>query len=187
MSYFVIAMRVLIAGAFAVAAISKLSSTASLAAFERSLRRIGAVPASMLRPATGLVVTGEMVVPVLLLWPSTITIGFAVAAAMLAAFAIAVAVSMRRGLREPCRCFGASRASLGALHLWRNLALLASSATAAVLHEATSATPETGRALLAIALGVVALVVLLLLEDIAAVFGTATSVATPAPGRRSIT
>jgi hypothetical protein len=92
------------------------------------------------RPAALLVVLGEAaVVPLLALpAPAAHRTGLALAAALLGAFAAAIALSLRRGSRTPCRCFGASATPLGPRHVVRNLLLTAGAAAGAVAPASTA-------------------------------------------------
>ncbi len=50
-------------------------------------------------------------------------LGFVLAAVLLAAFSAGTYLALRRGINEPCRCFGTSDSPLGPAQLARNLLL----------------------------------------------------------------
>ncbi|MEV1142788.1 MauE/DoxX family redox-associated membrane protein [Micromonospora sp. NPDC049799] len=102
---------------------------AAHAAFRASLPRTLGVPAGFARPLAVGVVTAEVVTAVTLVAalavPALAPAGYVLAAALLGAFTAAVAVMIRRGVREPCRCFGATDDPPGPAHLARNVGLTA--------------------------------------------------------------
>jgi hypothetical protein len=72
---------------------------------------------------TWLLVAGEVTVVALLVVPVTRPWGLAGAAAMLTGFAVAVGLSVRRGVQARCACFGSAGPVLRAHHAWRNAVL----------------------------------------------------------------
>lgn len=128
----------------AVAVTFGMSAAAKLAdpgAFRRSLPATLGVPplrANRLAPA---VVAAELaVLPPLVLgvwWAPAALVGFALAAALLVAFTAALLSMIRRGVTEPCHCFGAQDSPPGRLDLVRN-GLLAGFAVAGLVVVAVS-------------------------------------------------
>jgi len=126
---------VLVAGAtlwlvFAVSAVSKIRTRAAYAAFVASTGRLLPAGSRWVRQAALLVVVAEVAVVVLL--PVLPALGLAIAAVLLAAFTVAIAGAVRRGVTAPCRCFGSSARPLGVAQAVRNgvLAVLATGGAA---------------------------------------------------------
>ncbi|MEV0265426.1 MauE/DoxX family redox-associated membrane protein [Streptomyces sp. NPDC050617] len=129
-----VSCRTLLVVVFAVAVVSKLSSAESFSAFVRSVRELAGLSPSRGRAAARLVVGAEAAGAVLLMLPRPRPLtmaGFVLLGCLLGAFTIAMAASLRRGLRVPCRCFGASTSSAGALPLVRNGLLIVAAVTGA--------------------------------------------------------
>jgi hypothetical protein len=172
MAYVVLSTRVLLGAVFAASALTKLRSADAFAEFTASVGRLGRLPASRVRPAAMAVAAGEVTVPVLLAVPAAgaTGLGFALAAVLLTAFAVAIARSLRRGPAPPCRCFGSSSTPIGRHHVARNLVLIAA-ATAGVLGVVVSAgageavTTPAGAAVAA-ASGLVAALFTITLDDL---------------------
>ena len=116
----VLALRLLLAAVFAVAAVAKLADPATLRA---TLVRFGLpgplAPAALLLPAAELAVTAALLSSQLAWFGSLAALG------LLALFSAAIAVQLARGRRPECNCFGALHARpIGPATLVRNLALL---------------------------------------------------------------
>jgi hypothetical protein len=124
--YVELACRLLIATVFLGALASKVYSRAAFGAFVTSLRRMAVLPDAAAPLAARLSVTGEALVAVLLLLPGRWlgAAGFLLAVGLLGAFTVAIGLSLRRGNRAPCRCFGVSTTPLGPRHVARNLTLM---------------------------------------------------------------
>jgi hypothetical protein len=134
--YVVLAARCLVGVVFAVSALTKLRTRTALRDFAGSLGQFG-VPLRRRRPLGLAVGLAEATIPVLLVaalagdaaaGPTARAMagaGFGLAAILLAGFTTAIARARRRGVRVPCRCFGASATPLGRQHLVRNGLLLA--------------------------------------------------------------
>lgn len=168
MIYLNLLCRGLLGAVFLLAFGGKVRSPAALRAFSGSLADLGWLPAR-LRPAAVvglLVVEGATVL--LLAWPATATAtatttaaGFAAAFALLAVFVVGVGLSIRRGERVRCLCFGADRGAMGVSDVVRNLALAAVAALGfgSSLIGGPAAAATAGGAVAAVAGGVVAGVV----------------------------
>jgi hypothetical protein len=96
-----------------------------LAEFADSVREMRVLPAGLAGPAALAVLLAEGVVCGVLLLPFAWTslVGFALAGLLLGAFAVGILISLGKGTRTPCRCFGASTTPLGGRHVMRNLVL----------------------------------------------------------------
>jgi len=155
----VIGCQFLIGLVFAAAVLGKVSD---YPAFAGSVRDLGFRPAA---PAAALVLAGEVaIVGLVLALPRA---GFALAGLMLLTFAVAIAVSLRRGNTTPCRCFGRSTTPLGRQHVWRNV-LLTAIATIGALAPPAAANPAA-TAVAAVA-GLVAGVLVVMLDDLRFLF-----------------
>lgn len=127
-------------------------------AFAGSVRDLGFRPAA---PIAALVVAGEIaVVGLVVVLPPA---GFALAALLLLAFAVAVAASLRRGNTRPCRCFGRSTTPLGRHHVWRNVLLIAIATLGALAAPAPS---DPAAAVVAAVAGLVGGGLVVMLDDL---------------------
>ncbi|MEU5048205.1 MauE/DoxX family redox-associated membrane protein [Streptomyces sp. NPDC021096] len=110
---------------FLAAAVSKCRSRSAFAGFRAAVAAL--MPAAAhVGPAIAVgVIAAEWSVAVLLAVPSTVTVGFALAAAVLGAFTAVTVTAVRRRSGVGCRCFGARSRPVGAVHVVRNVLLLA--------------------------------------------------------------
>ncbi|WP_117210161.1 MauE/DoxX family redox-associated membrane protein [Allorhizocola rhizosphaerae] len=127
MEYVAVACRILIGVVFLAAVVGKLSGGSAYQAFVQSLRRMKVIPSRWAGPVAAASVTAEIAIVILVLTPlwTAGRIGLALAAVVLAAFAGAIALSLRRGNNAPCQCFGRTAAPLGWHHVARNTFLIA--------------------------------------------------------------
>ena len=109
----------------------------------------------------------EVVIVVVLLLPWTAQAGLALAAVTLAVFAGGTVSVVRRGVRTPCQCFGASARPLSLRHAWRDL-LLGAAAVAGAASGGAAARPAA--VVLSLAAGLIAAAFVLFLDDITALF-----------------
>jgi hypothetical protein len=167
--YAVICCQFLFVLVFGISWLSKVRSRQRYAAFAAAIPQLApGVPVRLAGPA---VVAGEAAVVVLVTLPGTAAVGFALAAALLAAFTAAILSTMRRRQIVSCQCFGSSSSPVGPPHLARNGVLL----LAAVMGVVAAAGPErptpgTGVLASAVITGAVAAVVVLLTDEIADLF-----------------
>ncbi len=148
------------AGVFALAVVGKLRAPE---AFVASLADFGLRRAR--RPVAYAVMAAEAAVIPLVLLPATAPYGLALAALLLVGFAVAIAATLRRGVRPTCRCFGTKSAPLRGAHVARNLILAALAAAGVV---AAAQDPAFVGAALAVAaiVAAVALLVLATFDDL---------------------
>ena len=103
----------------------------------------------------------------------------ACAAALTAVLTAGVATVVRRGVTAPCACFGSRGASpLSAVHVTRNaclLAVLIAGVTGLAAAGPDGWRPGAAAAILAVAIGGVAALLLTRLDDLTALFGTGTA------------
>ena len=171
MPYLALSFRFLFGALFVVSAASKLLGTGAFAAFVRSLRRMGLLPRPLVRAVAGLVVCAEVAVVLLLAAPvpTSGVAGFSLAAVLLTGFGAAIAVSVRRGQRTPCRCFGKSTVPLGTRHVVRNL-LLVLAAVLGVAASLAGGAAQSGQLVVAAVAGLVTGVLVTLLDDLVLLF-----------------
>ncbi|WDN56857.1 MauE/DoxX family redox-associated membrane protein [Streptomyces clavuligerus] len=168
MEIVVLSCRTLLVVVLAVAAMSKIRDAESYAAFTGSVRELTELPARPARTVAAIVVAAEAGAVVLLLAPSpSHRAGFALAGGLFGAFTVAIAASLRRGVRGRCRCFGASESRLGPVHLVRNALLITVAGTGA-LGASDSLPGAPGGLALAVGTGLVLGVVVTVLDDIGA-------------------
>jgi uncharacterized membrane protein YphA (DoxX/SURF4 family) len=117
--------RLSLSAVFLVSAGSKVATASARSAFAQALTAFGAVPARWSRVAAALVVLIELAAVAGLCVSQLSRPALYAAAALLLAFAIALAVGLRRGVKMPCACFGASHAPARPPEIWRNLLLAA--------------------------------------------------------------
>ncbi|WIX98308.1 MauE/DoxX family redox-associated membrane protein [Amycolatopsis mongoliensis] len=164
MEYLRAACAALIAVVFAVSSVSKLRD---FRGFARSVPVLVPMPARWVLPVSVAVVAAEGSTAVLVVVPATATAGFVLASGLLPAFTAAIAASLRRGQRVPCRCFGAADTPVGPRHLARNIVLACLAVLGALAPEHL---PPVAGAAVAVAVGVVVAVLVTAMDDIAVVF-----------------
>lgn len=173
MAYLLLSCRCLIAAVFVTSVVSKTRSRDAFRAFVSSIDDLRPAPAPGSGAIAPVVVAGEGSVAVLLAVPGAVTAGFALSASLLLAFSAAIAAAVRRGVRTPCRCFGASVTPIGVPHLVRNLLLLAASATGGLtaLRSPAGVLHPAGVAVSVMTVAVVAVPLLFFFDDFVALFG----------------
>lgn len=167
MPYVELACRLLTGLTFLSAGISKLRDREG---FARATRMLLSSRVRNYRATANVVVAGEIGIACLVTIPVTVVVGYALALVLAAAFAIATGFALRRGVHEPCRCFGSRDEPLGAAHIVRDLVLMSVAFTgmAGVL----SAGPPMRPAGVAIACGagVIVAILLIFLDDVMGLF-----------------
>jgi hypothetical protein len=131
-AYVALWCRITVAGVFLASLATKVHGRVALAEFVSSVGSLRVLPRRWPRPAAYGTAAAEAGTLLLVAMPATVRLGFAAGAVLLSAFTVAIAASLRRGDRTPCRCFGASTTPMGLPHLVRNLALVAVCATGLV-------------------------------------------------------
>jgi hypothetical protein len=159
MIYLALACRALLLGVFATSCASKLRGRDSFGAFADSLAAMRVPRRPWSRPAAAAIVAAEAIAALLLAVPGLQVAGFILGLALLAAFTCVIVLAIRVGLNVGCRCFGASAAPFGPLHVVRNV-LLAGTCMVGVLTTTASVSAHVDPAGAVVAL--VAAAVLLL-------------------------
>ncbi|MEU5266142.1 MauE/DoxX family redox-associated membrane protein [Amycolatopsis sp. NPDC021455] len=162
MEYVRAAAAAVIAVVFAASSFSKLRD---FRGFARSVPVLVPMPVAWVPGVSVAVVVTELASAVLVL--VTAVAGFVLATGLLLAFTAAIAASLRRGLRTPCRCFGATETPVGPRHLVRNAVLICFAVLGALAPEHL---PPVAGAAVAFAAGVVVAVLVIAVDDIAVVF-----------------
>ena len=185
MAYVLVACRVLLLLVFMTSAVGKLRSHAAWDGFVRSLRDLRLAPDAAVRGVAAGAVGGEIGIVLLLAAPVTVPVGLALAGALLVAFTVAIVVTLRRGVRAPCRCFGSAALPLGRRHVVRNGLLLAVVVLCALsLARASTPAHPAGLAVAAVA-GLIGGALLVFFDELVELFVGPTSSAGPL-GRGSV-
>lgn len=174
MSLFVVIAKFSLSVVFVSAVLGKLASRGSLSEFVDSIP-VGRSNDQRRIALAAIVLAAEALVPILL-WVSkaTVVVGFAIAAVLLAAFAIFVLNRVWTKSGGSCHCFGWSPSPFRARHVVRN-ALLLAVALAAMAGQSSAAKAGTGVTLLAAVIGVTAGMCAVLMDDLAFLFGDTVS------------
>jgi hypothetical protein len=119
-----ISCRLLLVGVLLLSAASKIRSISAFhefAAATTSLLQVGPQRGRVLAAAS---IASELVVIALLVITKLVTAGFVVGGVLLVAYTVAIARALRRGVRTPCRCIGASSDPIHPSLLLRNAGLI---------------------------------------------------------------
>lgn len=169
--YAVFACRLLVGTVFLVAAWSKIRDVAGFADTVGVLTRVRPAVVPVLARA---VIAAEAATAAAMAapWRPVAAAGFGVALGLGAGFAVVLASAMRRGLTEPCRCFGqwSGRRPVGASDLARDLVL--AGAAGVGLAGGGAGTAGSGGLLVAGVAGAVAGIILIVLDDIVGLYAT---------------
>ncbi|GIJ50298.1 hypothetical protein Val02_71840 [Virgisporangium aliadipatigenens] len=175
MAYVEVAVRALVVTVFVVAVWGKAHGGEAWREFVASVRAFDVVPARAVRPVAALVAGCEAVGVALLAVPATVVAGYGLAAALLAAFAVAMAVSLRRGAQPVCRCFGGRGSAVTAVHVARNLGLVVVALLAVAARMFVDDPVEPAGAALAALSGVLVAALVVRLDDVVALFAPVSS------------
>lgn len=129
MIYLLLTSQFVTAGVFVLSAYGKVREQP---AFVRSLADFH-VPPRVRLPVAAAVTAAEIAVVPLALVPATAVAGLALGAALLFGFAAVIGLTLWRGRRPRCRCFGAVGAPLRGAHAVRNIVLAAIATAGAVV------------------------------------------------------
>lgn len=178
MAYLLLACSLTLALVFGMSAASKTGRSA-FGEFASSAGPLEVLPRALRRPAATATLAAEVVLTVLLLisvvaafttaLAPVAVIAYAGAAALLLAFTVAIVLTLRRGSRKPCRCFGAKATPLGPAHVVRNVLLLAVALAGLVALTGNSEVAPAGAALAGVA-GLVAGLLVTRFDDLTDLF-----------------
>jgi Methylamine utilisation protein MauE len=165
--YVALACRWLTGFVFLAAAASKARG---FDGFRRSVAAMAPRLAARSAAVAGTVTAAELLVVALLIAPETATWGMAAALVLDIAFIAAIISALRRGVQEPCRCFGATEQGLSAREVVRDVILGA--LTVLGLLAGTAGLPAWNPAgwLVAAVAGSVGALLIVLFDDIAELF-----------------
>ncbi|SDL92990.1 Methylamine utilisation protein MauE [Nonomuraea maritima] len=173
MEYLAFGCQLLVALVFAVSVASKLRGDRR--EFVESTRKLlgallpsGRASTAAARIVAPVVVAAEAAVVVLLI-PAP-SVALALAGLLLAAFGVAIALALRRGVAAPCRCFGGS-ARLSGWHLVRNALLLGAVAAGLTLDPGPFGAAEAAGLAVTAGAALAAAVVVIRLEELGELFG----------------
>jgi hypothetical protein len=171
MQYMAVMCRTCIGVVFLVAAFAKLVGPGGFRALVSSLRQMRVLPDRLVRPTAIAVIAAEAVIPLALATPLVATAvgGFGLTVMLLTAFGVAILISIRRGTRTPCRCFGTSTVPLSSRHLVRNALLGAVAVLGVVASTAGGQADPAGLAVAAFA-GLVIGSLVTVMDDIIELF-----------------
>ncbi|MFI1255080.1 MauE/DoxX family redox-associated membrane protein [Streptomyces netropsis] len=184
MGYVALGIRALIGAVFLASSIGKVTGRGAFGRFVSSVGDMRVVPRHRARAVARTVVTAEFAVwsALTLPVPAVAAAGFAVGAGLLVVFTAGIALSMRRGARTPCRCFGVSASPLGPRHIVRNLVLTALAVVGAVAVLA-SGPADPGGAAVAVLGGLLLGALVATLDDVLDLFRPVHRPSGPARGR----
>ncbi|MHA6628949.1 MauE/DoxX family redox-associated membrane protein [Pseudonocardia sichuanensis] len=129
MIYLLLTSQFVTAGVFSLSAYGKVREQSE---FARSLADFHVPPRVRVAVAAAVTAVEVAVIPLALL-PATAVAGLALGAVLLLGFAAVIGLTLRRGRRPRCRCFGAVGAPLRGAHVVRNGVLAAIATAGAVL------------------------------------------------------
>lgn len=118
-----LACRFTVGTVFAASFITKVRGRAAWLSFQSWLGRLP-LPYVRLRGTSVAVAVTEAVAVVLVIIPATATAGLAVGTVLSATLTAGLYLSLIRGSKEPCHCFGSSLDPLSWQHVARNVLLL---------------------------------------------------------------
>lgn len=177
MQYVAFGCRALLGVVFLVAVISKVSGRRAFTEFKQSIDSMRLVSPSLGTGAAVITVACEALTTVLLAIPTRATglAGFSLGAALLAVFAVAITLSVRRGNNQPCRCFGRSSTPLGRIHVWRNIFLVFVALLGSIVTTLPTGPAEIASTITAAFAGLIAGAIVVSLDDIVYLFGPPTA------------
>ncbi|MFC8195727.1 MauE/DoxX family redox-associated membrane protein [Streptomyces sp. NPDC057298] len=172
MTYLFLGCRALLLVVFVVAVAGKIRNRGAFAGFSSSIVALRLLSRRRSVVAAAAVVGVELATTVMLAVTRTALVGLVVAISLLLAFVTGITVALRGGQAVPCRCLGASTASLGPIHIVRNLALAAiGGAGLAAGLTATRAWPgHPGGTAVTLAMALVGALLVIRFDDLAFLF-----------------
>jgi predicted MFS family arabinose efflux permease len=164
-----LADRLFLGLVFAVASFSKVRSRSDFDLFSGSLRELSVLPRWTDRVIAPAIPAAEALIALLLMFTVTAEAGFVAATGLSAMFTAVTARVVRGQVRVACRCFGASKAPLGWVHVARNAALAVGACLGAA-GEPAAPRYEPAAVAFALVIGGTAALVVTRLDDIASLF-----------------
>jgi hypothetical protein len=164
--YVALICRCLMAATFGFSAFSKIKNGAAFREFTTWLGGVPPVSRRTELPLAAILVAAELVVAGAMIAPGTVRPGFLLAALLLIVFAAGIYAALRRGFREPCRCFGASTTPLGWSQIVRNAVLVLVAASGAITQGSHGAVAVPG-VILSLATAALLVVPVIFYDDLA--------------------
>ncbi len=183
MVYVLVGLMAVLWLVFGVSAWSKVHSHAARRSFAGSLRPLGLLPDRLVAPVATAVTAGEILLTVGCTWAMLATVALpgervvvvavlAAAGLLLSVLTLGVGLALGRGANGRCACFGATERPLSRRHLVRNsLLLLIVAGGLAGVATAPPRPAQPAGVVLGLAAGLAAALVLIHLDDLAALFG----------------
>ncbi|MER7004831.1 MauE/DoxX family redox-associated membrane protein [Dactylosporangium sp. NPDC000555] len=167
MGYVLFGCQVLTGLVFVVAGITKLRDVDG---FRRSMLALVPLPVALSPAAARALIGLELLVVALLVVPATVAAGLALSLILDLAFTVAIVLALRAGRRAPCACFGRTERPLGIRHVVRDLVLAAVALLGLVAAAAPHTPANAGGLLVAGLAGALGGLLVILLDDIVALF-----------------
>lgn len=175
-AYLELACRSAAVGVFLLSVVGKARTRSAFRAFAGSLTDLRLVRRAWAGPLALATVLAEAGAIVLLVVPVTARLGLVAATALSVTLAAGLVLSLRRGSRAPCHCFGASAAPVTSATAVRAAVLATVCGAGLATHvTARAPTPHPGGVALALGTGLVAAVVVRYLDEILEAFSSPAS------------
>ncbi|TDD60289.1 methylamine utilization protein MauE [Kribbella antibiotica] len=178
MVYLLLSCCLCLAFVFGQSAVSKTGSKA-FRDFAGSAGPLEILPTGLRVPAAAGVVVAEVTLTVALLVGAfsaslrfVASAGFLLAVLLLLSFTAAIVVTLRRGIRKPCKCFGAATTPLGRAHVVRNVLLLAAAVAGLVAGATRPESVEPAGFAIAAVAGLVGGLLVTRFDDLVELFGS---------------
>jgi archaellum biogenesis protein FlaJ (TadC family) len=155
---------------------------AAFAAFRESVEDIAPSLTAYTGVVASCVLACEWTIVALLLVPGVVVAGFVLAAFAVVAFSCALIATLRRHAVVPCRCFGSSARPISRIQIGRNAVIIGTVVVGAIVSIPGGSPMSSVGAAVGIAGGIGGGLILILLDDLADLFGKPVSV--PVGGSR---
>jgi hypothetical protein len=159
--------RTVVGITLAVSICAKLRTKSAYIRFEDWVHRLAVVPSWATTTTAILVIAAEVTAAGLIAAPWTAEVGLFLSAFLLAGFSLVVLLLARRGIREPCLCFGSGNQPMTFLHAVRDAVLASIALVGALL--AGGRTPSLGAITTAVATAIVVATLLISSETLVSI------------------
>lgn len=165
--YLSLGCSVVLVGTLFVAIASKVLSRHGWELYVASIREIASQRFPYPRTVAACVVAVEVTCVALISLPATRSVGLAAAVAIFGAYSFALLAALRRGVVEPCRCFGSSsKYPLSMLEVLRNLVLIGVAALGLLAGLEPSGRLAVASTVVTVGIALVAVAAVVFLEDL---------------------
>lgn len=155
LSYVDMVCRLLLCTVFACSVAGKLRGRSAFDGFAGTVRRWSGFRRGTAVAVAAVVVAAELAAVALLLLPGATAVGLGLAIALLIVLSAGIGLALRRGVDEPCRCFGVARRPVSRWHLARNGCLAATALVGLAVPDGRPENQAMAGTLMAAAVGVV--------------------------------